>query len=188
MSQPNVKERVSRSISTTVADMADDGDDDDSVQSIESDWSEEEASGEGETKCDYCCTPMEGPIGAMVECNNCEWGCKIIRGTRFDESSEASSATITPHDGDLPTLEVIATPQVDDHADPPRPDNEAERPTEPRKTCAPNTQGAPHDETKRSPRKTAEARGTETEYVKFTHVTDDEVQVPLNAEAAVKSN
>ena len=76
----------------------------------------------------------------------------------------------------------------DDHADPPKPDNETERPKEPRKIGALNTQGVLHDEMKWNPCKTVEARGIETEDVKFTHVTDDEVQVPINAEAAVKSN
>ena len=98
MASPNVE--------ATVTDMVDD----DIVQDSES---EEESDG-GATECEYCFTPMDGRIGETVECPNCELGFKTIRRTRLDESSEASSATV----GDLLTLEVIATPQVVDHADP----------------------------------------------------------------------
>ena len=181
MAPPNVEAKVSQSIRTTIADMVDD----DSVQDSESDWPEEEESEEGEDECDYCFTPMEGRIGETVECPNCELGCKIIRRTRLDESSEASSATVS----DLLTLEVIAAPQVDDHADPTKPDNETEQPKEPRKIGALSTQGVFHDDMEWNPCQTVEARGIETEdVVKFTHSTEDEVQAPINAEAAVESN
>ena len=167
---------ASSNVEATVADMVDD----DIVQDSES---EEESDG-GATECEYCFTPMEGRIGETVECPNCELCCKVIRRTWGDESPEASSEASSETFG---TLEVKPSTS-DDHADPPKPDNETERPKEPRKIGALNIPGVLHDEMKWNPCKTVEARGIETEDVKFTHVTDDEVQVPINAEAAVKSN
>ena len=126
--------------------------DDDIAQASDS---EEESDG-GDTECEYCFTPMEGRVGEVVQCPNCELCYKVLRRAWVDESSEASSEASSAM---LGALEVIATAS-DDHEKGTKTDQ-----MEPRKICALNTQCVFHDGMERHPCNAVEARGIETEDV-----------------------